>query len=78
MNGTVKCFNKTSGSGYITPADGTPDVLVHRIAIVGARHLDADEAVEFDAINCGRDRRAWRVRPIARRVAPSEYLRGTR
>ena len=57
-NGTVKWFNATKGFGFIAPANGNRDVLVHVSALerAGLRQLDDGHAVTFD-IEAGRDGR---------------------
>jgi len=49
MLGTVKGFNAEKGSGFISPQDGSKDVLVHFSAIDGNdfRILDEGQKVEF-------------------------------
>ena len=48
--GTVKWFNSEKGFGFISQADGAPDVFVHHTAIQmnGYRTLDEGQKVEFD------------------------------
>jgi CspA family cold shock protein len=48
--GTVKWFNESKGYGFITPADGNPDVFVHFSAIVGDgfRTLAEGQNVNFE------------------------------
>jgi CspA family cold shock protein len=47
--GTVKWFNSEKGFGFITQADGGPDVFVHFSAISGNgyRNLEENQRVEF-------------------------------
>ncbi len=47
--GTVKWFNAEKGYGFITQADGGPDVFVHFSAIQadGYRSLDEGQEVEY-------------------------------
>ena len=48
--GTIKWFNSEKGFGFISQADGAPDVFVHHTAIQmsGYRTLDEGQKVEFD------------------------------
>jgi len=48
-NGTVKWFNDEKGFGFITPADGSPDLFVHFRAIQGAgfKSLKEGDKVTF-------------------------------
>ncbi|EKT82176.1 CspA family cold-shock protein [Rhodococcus opacus M213] len=59
--GIVKWFNSEKGFGFIAPANGTPDVLVHYSEIMGSgfTSLDENQRVEFEV---ARDRRARRPR----------------
>ncbi|KAM0699494.1 hypothetical protein Q7P36_000496 [Cladosporium allicinum] len=50
LKGSVKWFNETKGFGFITPEDGTKDVLVHFSAITsnGFKTLAEGQKVEFE------------------------------
>jgi CspA family cold shock protein len=48
--GTIKWFNASKGFGFISQAEGGPDVFVHFSAISGEgyKSLDEGQAVEFE------------------------------
>lgn len=63
--GTVKWFNNSKGYGFITPADGSPDVFVHYSTIEtdGYKSLAEGQAVEFESASGPKGMQASRVIP---------------
>jgi CspA family cold shock protein len=63
--GTIKWFNSEKGFGFISQADGAPDVFVHHTAIQmsGYRTLDEGQKVEFDIQQGPKGLQAANVRP---------------
>jgi len=63
--GNVKWFNAEKGYGFISQADGSPDVFVHHSAIQmnGYRTLEEGQAVEFDITEGPKGLQAASVRP---------------
>lgn len=61
--GTVKWFNESKGYGFITPADGTPDVFVHFSVIEGDgfKTLNEGQTVDFDMQSSPKGPQATRV-----------------
>lgn len=51
--GTVKWFNESKGFGFISPADGSPDVFVHFSAIEGSgfKTLAEGQQVNYEVEN---------------------------
>lgn len=51
--GTVKWFNEAKGFGFISPADGSPDVFVHYSAIQtsGFRSLAEGQSISYKVEN---------------------------
>jgi CspA family cold shock protein len=49
ITGTVKWFSRAKGYGFITQANGGPDVFVHYSTIIGEgfKNLDEGQQVEF-------------------------------
>jgi cold shock protein len=64
--GTVKWFNATKGFGFITPADGSPDVFAHFSSIEssGYRELVEGQKVEFESEQGPKGPQAKRVRAL--------------
>lgn len=63
--GKVKWFNNSKGYGFITPADGSPDVFVHfsTIETDGYKSLAEGQAVEFESARGPKGTQASRVIP---------------
>ncbi len=63
VTGTVKWFNESKGYGFITPADGSPDVFVHFSAIEGDgfKTLVEGQTVEFESQQSEKGPQATRV-----------------
>jgi CspA family cold shock protein len=61
--GTVKWFNESKGYGFITPADGSPDVFVHFSVIngTGFRTLKEGQTVDFESEKGPKGMQATRV-----------------
>jgi CspA family cold shock protein len=64
--GTVKWFNAEKGFGFITQADGGPDVFVHFSAIQadGYRALEEGQEVEFQVGQGAKGPQAEQVRAV--------------
>ena len=64
--GTVKWFNAEKGFGFITQADGGPDVFVHFSSIQadGYRALEEGQAVEFQVGQGAKGPQAEQVRAL--------------
>ena len=64
--GIVKWFNGDKGYGFITPDDGTADVLAHFSAIQssGYRSLEENQKVEFDVTEGQKGPQAENIRPL--------------
>jgi CspA family cold shock protein len=64
--GTVKWFNNEKGFGFITPAEGGPDVFVHFSAISGNgyRSLQEEQQVEFEIVQGPKGPQAADVRAL--------------
>ncbi len=61
--GIVKWFNASKGLGFITPTDGSEDLLVHAAAIEGSGDaLYEGQEVEFEALQTKVGWQAKRVR----------------
>jgi CspA family cold shock protein len=63
LKGTVKWFNPTKGYGFITPAEGGEDVLVHVSMIEHEQivQLDEGQAVHYEAEAGPKGMRATKV-----------------
>lgn len=64
--GTVKWFNAEKGFGFITQADGGPDLFVHFSAIQadGYRSLEEGQEVEFQVGQGAKGPQAEQVRAV--------------
>ena len=80
LHGTVKWFNPEKGFGFVSPADGSPDVFLHISALKQAGLQDAPEG---SSIHCevGQGRKGIQVLRVAAaktafRTARSRSLNG--
>ncbi|MGW1848439.1 cold shock-like protein CspC [Streptomyces sp. NPDC001966] len=66
LKGQVKWFNESRGFGFITPLDGSEDVVVHFSAIQGngSKTLVAGQNVEFEIQDGRKGPAAANVVPI--------------
>lgn len=64
--GTVKSFNKSKGSGFITPEDGSKEVFVHSNAIDHEeyKNLSEGQKVEFEIQEGAKGPSAIKVHPV--------------
>lgn len=61
-SGSVKWYDLQKGFGYISPAEGGPDVFVHRSALPPeVQSLTEGQFVEFEAESTPRGAKATRV-----------------
>jgi len=67
LTGTVKWFDEKKGYGFITRADGQPELFVHHseIDMRGFRALKQGERVEFEAGPGKKGLKALRVKVLA-------------
>ena len=65
QSGTVKWFNDAKGFGFITPADGSADVVVHFSTIQGDgfKSLQEGQQVEFESAKGPKGMQATKVVP---------------
>ncbi|MBX9967798.1 MULTISPECIES: cold-shock protein [Priestia] len=64
--GTVKSFNESKGSGFITPEDGSKEVFVHSNAIDREeyKNLAEGQKVEFEIHKGAKGPSAIKVHPV--------------
>jgi CspA family cold shock protein len=64
--GTVKWFNAEKGFGFISQAEGGPDVFVHFSEIEGSgyKSLEENQRVEFEITQGPKGPQATRVRVL--------------
>lgn len=62
--GTVKWFNTVRGFGFITPEDGSSELIAHYSAITGEHRQDLREGqrVEFDPVQTPKGLQAINIR----------------
>lgn len=66
MEGTVKWFSEAKGYGFITPADGGPDIFFHFSAIQmdGYKKLAGGDRVEYRTKTTSKGPEAQDVRKV--------------
>ena len=64
--GTVKWFNESKGSGFITPEDGGKDLFAHFTGIVGDgfRTLTEGQTVSYTAVQGEKGPQASEITPV--------------
>ena len=67
MRGTIRWFDARRGYGFIIPADGGPDVFLHRRVLQASAHLRRlapGQPVEYEARQTPQGIKATRVVPL--------------
>jgi cold shock protein len=62
QEGTVKFFNDTKGFGFITPANGGPDIFVHVSGLID--EIRENDNVSYEVENGKKGLNATQVRVI--------------
>lgn len=64
MRGVVKWFDANRGYGFILPAEGGPDIFLHRKVLQGSaglRRLEPGQRVEYEIAETPQGRKATRI-----------------
>lgn len=67
--GKIRWFDARRGYGFIIPADGSPDIFVHRRVLqvsARVRRLEPGQLVEYEAQQTGQGVKATKVTVLVR------------